>query len=205
MNRTAARSARQLPSRWPGGRSAIRSPQLWVSRGGRCAAPLRRPRRSFPPGRPAHRLPGRSPGWPPRGTACPGVRSLLAISGPAGRPPAPGPRSPCRWPRPRPAPAAPSAPARLGQQPRIGGVGHIRRDHRGICPHPRRAQKLVLGGLRPQRLVQPGHRLFPAPGGQLHQRRGMRDLPIERDPAKLSVAVRKYPQVARLRSPVLAS
>ena len=73
---------------------------------------------------------------------------------------------------------------RLGQQPRIGRVGHVRADHRGIGPHPRGAQQLLPGRLGPQRLVQPGHRALPAPGGQLHQRRRMRHLGVQRDPAE---------------------
>jgi hypothetical protein len=73
---------------------------------------------------------------------------------------------------------------RLGQQPRIGRVSHVRTDHRGVSPHPGGAQQLRLRGLGPQRLVQPRHRILAAPAGQLHQRGRVRHPPIERDPAK---------------------
>jgi DNA invertase Pin-like site-specific DNA recombinase len=73
---------------------------------------------------------------------------------------------------------------RLGQQPPVRRVGHIRADHRGIRPHPRGAQQPGTGRLRPQRLIQPRDRIFPAPGGQLHQRRRVRHPPIQPDPAK---------------------
>jgi hypothetical protein len=63
---------------------------------------------------------------------------------------------------------------RPGQQPRVRRVGHIRRDHRRVGPHPGGAQQLRLRRLSQQRLVQPGHRRLPAPGSQLHQRRRMR-------------------------------
>ena len=115
------------------------------------------------------------------------VRSLLAISRTrraaarrrsvmtvAGAPPAACTRRAVRT----------SLPDGLGQQPRVGRVGHIRRDHRGVGPHPGGAQQLLPGGLGPQRLIQPGHRLLPAPGGQLHQRGRVRHLAIQRDPAK---------------------
>ena len=70
---------------------------------------------------------------------------------------------------------------RLGQQPLIGRVGHVRADQRRIGPHPRRAQQPGPSRLSLQRLVQPGHRRLPAPGGQLHQRRRMRHLGIQAD------------------------
>ena len=73
---------------------------------------------------------------------------------------------------------------RLGQKPHIGRVSHVRRDHRGIGPHPAGTQQLLPGGLGPQRLIQPRHRLLAAPAGQLHQRGRVRHPPIERDPAK---------------------
>ena len=38
---------------------------------------------------------------------------------------------------------------RLGQKPHIGRVSHVRRDHRGIGPHPGGAQQLLPGGLGP--------------------------------------------------------
>jgi hypothetical protein len=67
---------------------------------------------------------------------------------------------------------------RLGQQPHIGRVRHVRRDHRGIGPHPGGAQQLACGGLGPHCLIESGHRLLAAPAGQLHQRGRMRHLPI---------------------------
>ena len=73
---------------------------------------------------------------------------------------------------------------RLGQQPRIGRVDHVRADHRRIGPHPGGAQQLLPRGLGPQCLVQPGHRRLPAPVGQLHQRRRMRHPPVQADPAE---------------------
>ena len=42
---------------------------------------------------------------------------------------------------------------RLGQQPGIGRVAHVRRDHRGVRANPAGAQQLRLGGLGQQRLV----------------------------------------------------
>jgi hypothetical protein len=43
-----------------------------------------------------------------------------------------------------PAPARCDPPHRLGQQPRVRRVGHIRRDNRGVCPQPCIAQQLGL-------------------------------------------------------------
>jgi len=71
-----------------------------------------------------------------------------------------------------------------GQQPRIGRVSDVRRHHRGIRAQPRGAQQLGPGRLGQQRLVQPVNRCAAAPGGQLHQRRGMRHRLVQTDPAK---------------------
>ena len=75
-------------------------------------------------------------------------------------------------------------PHRLGQQPRVGRVGHIRRDHRGVRPQPGRAQQLGLCGLGQQRLVAPIHRSDAAAGRELHQRRRVRDVAVDGDPAE---------------------
>ena len=105
------------------------------------------------------------------------VRSLAAIS--CARRPAARDRSrtvvriapPAAWIR---LPVTAIRRDRLGQQTRVGRIGHVRRHHRGVHPHPVGAQQLRLGGLGQQRLVQPVHRRRPAPRGQLHQRRRMR-------------------------------
>lgn len=75
-------------------------------------------------------------------------------------------------------------PDRLGQQPGVGRVGHVRRHHGGIGAQPIGAQQLGIGGLRQKRLVAPDDCCGAAPGGELHQRRRVRDLAIDRDPAE---------------------
>ena len=75
-------------------------------------------------------------------------------------------------------------PYRLAQQPGIGRIAHVRRDHGGVCPDPAGAQQLRLGGLGQQRLVQSLHRGRPATSGQLHQRRRMWHRPVQGNPAE---------------------
>jgi hypothetical protein len=56
--------------------------------------------------------------------------------------------------------------------------------HSGVGANLIGAQQLGRGRLGQQRLVEPGDRVVPAPGGDLHQRRRMRHPGTQRDPAK---------------------
>jgi hypothetical protein len=105
----------------------------------------------------------------------------------------PLPRSAGPVPQPRPSSAARrtdpptgrcDATNRLGQQTRVGGIGDVRRHHRGVDPDPGAAQQFRLRRLGQQRLVQPVHRDRAAAGGQLHQRGRMRHRLLQTDPAE---------------------
>jgi len=69
---------------------------------------------------------------------------------------------------------------RLGQQPRVGRVGHISRDHRGVRPEPVGPQQLGVRGLGQKRLVAALDCGGAAASRELHQRRRVRDLAIDR-------------------------
>ncbi len=73
---------------------------------------------------------------------------------------------------------------RLGQQTRIGRIGHIILDHRRVGPNPVRAHQMGLDHFRDQGLVQRLDRRRSAPGRDLHQRRGMRNPSTQRDPTE---------------------
>ena len=148
-----------------------------------------------PPG-----VPGGLPGQAGQFPSHPCHHGLLAVAGLRGpgaqlrgdrvRPPTrrpaavahPGPARPAG--RLDPPPGRRDAADGPGQQPRVGRVGHVRGHHRGVRAQPGSPQQLRFGCPGQQRLVQPLYRGAAAPGGQLHQRRRMRHLPIQRDPAK---------------------
>ena len=60
-----------------------------------------------------------------------------------------------------PAPGRGNTADRLGQQTGIGRIRHVRWDHRGVGPHPRRAQQPRLRSLGQQHLVQPPTAVAP--------------------------------------------
>ncbi|SHY36498.1 Uncharacterised protein [Mycobacteroides abscessus subsp. abscessus] len=95
-------------------------------------------------------------------------------------------------------------PHRLGQQTRVGRIGHVGRHHRRVGPHPVGAQQLRLGRLGQQRLVEPAHRPRSAAPGQLHQRGRMRHRHIQRDPAEHPPGdrVRDLPTQALITQPI---
>ena len=135
-----------------------------------------------PPGHPTRR----SPCCFPPGKAWRERAAWRRSPGPAGQRPGAGPSSRCRRPRPRPAPAELSAPACRPPWPATRSPsGRPRPPGSPWYPRaPGRCAAASPGRPGQQRLVQPGHRIFPAPGSQLHQRRGMRHLGIQRDPAE---------------------
>jgi hypothetical protein len=73
-----------------------------------------------------------------------------------------------------------------------------------VSARSRAAQQLGLGGLGQQRLVAGVDRDRAAAGGQLHQRRRMRHLPIQPDPAEPAPTdgVRDLPAQALVAQPV---
>ena len=71
---------------------------------------------------------------------------------------------------------------RAHQQPRVGRIRHVRRHHGGVGAHLVQLDRLLLGGLDQQRLVQRLDRLGPAAGGDLAQRGWVRHPRPERDP-----------------------
>jgi len=81
----------------------------------------------------------------------------------AGAVPQPGPHRAARVMDPLPGHRDPAD--RLGQQPGIGRVAHVRRDHRGVRANPAGAQQLRPGGLGQQRLVESVHRGAATPSG----------------------------------------
>ncbi|CAG7641040.1 hypothetical protein E143388_08254 [Rhodococcus opacus] len=163
--------------RWrgPGVRSDVRrlrrarpgSSGLWLWRvpgGARWSAAVRHRWRRSRPGRPAPKVVRRTAARALSRPAALRERSLKPIA--CARLPAARDRSRTRLRVAPPAAKGPLSGGRdpsdcLGQQPGVGGVGHIAGHHGGVGPQLGGAQYLGLGGLGQQCPVQPVHRRGP--------------------------------------------